>query len=71
VRKYDAFIASDAFIKQIPRLLDLGLSKAGKFPTPVSHADDLAQKVAEVKSTIQVPAQEKFSAWASLSDTSV
>ena len=52
-RKYDAFIASDALIKQIPRLLGPGLSKAGKFPTPVSHIDDLAQKVAEVKSTIK------------------
>lgn len=52
-RKYDAFIASDALIKQIPRLLGPGLSKAGKFPTPVSHADDLSQKVAEVKSTIK------------------
>merc|ERR1711937_143238 len=37
-RKYDAFIASEALIKQIPRLLGPGLSKAGKFPTPVSHA---------------------------------
>merc|ERR1712137_1179570 len=33
--KHDAFIASDALIKQIPRLLGPGLSKAGKFPTPV------------------------------------
>ena len=29
-RKYDAFVASDALIKQIPRLLGPGLSK-GKF----------------------------------------
>lgn len=52
-RKYDAFIASDALIKQIPRLLGPGLSKAGKFPTPVSHSDDLQAKVTEVKSTIK------------------
>jgi len=52
-RKYDAFIASDSLIKQIPRLLGPGLSKAGKFPTPVSHAEDLAAKVTEVKSTIK------------------
>jgi len=52
-RKYDAFIASDALIKQIPRLLGPGLSKAGKFPTPVSHAEDLANKMNEVKSTIK------------------
>ncbi|KAF2401228.1 ribosomal protein L1 [Trichodelitschia bisporula] len=52
-RKYDAFISSDSLIKQIPRLLGPGLSKAGKFPTPVSHAEDLAGKVTEVKSTIK------------------
>jgi len=52
-RKYDAFIASDSLIKQIPRLLGPGLSKAGKFPTPVSHAEDLNNKVTDVKSTIK------------------
>jgi large subunit ribosomal protein L10Ae len=52
-RKYDAFIASDALIKQIPRLLGPGLSKAGKFPTPVSHNEDLANKMTEVRSTIK------------------
>jgi len=52
-RKYDAFIASEALIKQIPRLLGPGLSKAGKFPTPVSHADDLSGRINEVKSTIK------------------
>ncbi|KAF2156015.1 ribosomal protein L1 [Myriangium duriaei CBS 260.36] len=52
-RKYDAFLASDALIKQIPRLLGPGLSKAGKFPTPVSHNEDLAAKVTDVKSTIK------------------
>ena len=31
-RKYDAFIASDTLIKQIPRLLGPGLSK-GMFPS--------------------------------------
>jgi large subunit ribosomal protein L10Ae len=52
-RKYDAFISSDALIKQIPRLLGPGLSKAGKFPTPVSHNEDLANKMTEVRSTIK------------------
>merc|ERR1711978_813922 len=31
-KKYDAFLASDALIRQIPRLLGPGLNKAGKFP---------------------------------------
>jgi large subunit ribosomal protein L10Ae len=52
-RKYDAFLASEGLIKQIPRLLGPGLSKAGKFPTPVSHAEDMAAKVTDVKSTIK------------------
>jgi len=52
-RKYDAFIASDALMRQIPRILGPGLSKAGKFPTPVSHTDDLGAKIGEVKSTIK------------------
>ncbi|KAG0129608.1 ribosomal protein L1-like protein [Tuber indicum] len=52
-RKYDAFVASEQLIKQIPRLLGPGLSKAGKFPTPISHAEDLAQKVNDVKCTIK------------------
>jgi len=52
-KKYDAFLASEVLIKQIPRLLGPGLSKAGKFPTPVSHAEDLTAKLNEVKSTIK------------------
>jgi large subunit ribosomal protein L10Ae len=52
-RKYDAFLSSDALIKQIPRLLGPGLSKAGKFPTPVSHNEDLAAKMDDVRSTIK------------------
>jgi ribosomal protein L1 len=27
--------------------------KAGKFPTPVSHAEDLSNKIVEVRSTIK------------------
>jgi large subunit ribosomal protein L10Ae len=70
-KKYDAFLSSEALIKQIPRLLGPGLSKgkishrfshfhdahdvstAGKFPTPVSHAEDLSNKLTEVRSTIK------------------
>ncbi|KAK6355670.1 60S ribosomal protein L10a [Orbilia javanica] len=52
-RKYDAFIASENLIKQIPRLLGPGLSKAGKFPTPISHNEDLTGKLTDVKSTIK------------------
>merc|ERR1711933_536506 len=44
-KSYDAFLASDTLIKQIPRLLGPGLNKAGKFPTLVTHSDNLSQKV--------------------------
>ncbi|KAL1923817.1 60S ribosomal protein uL1 [Calcarisporiella thermophila] len=52
-KKYDAFLASDALIRQIPRLLGPGLQKAGKFPTPVSHSDNLLAKAEEQRSTIK------------------
>ncbi|KAI8320352.1 60S ribosomal protein L1-B [Martensiomyces pterosporus] len=50
---FDAFIASEALIKQIPRLLGPGLHKAGKFPTPVSHSDDLEARANEIRATIK------------------
>lgn len=52
-KKYDAFLASDSLIKQIPRLLGPGLSKAGKFPVLVTHSESLLQKIDEVKATIR------------------
>jgi len=52
-KKYNAFLASETVIKQIPRLLGPGLNKAGKFPTLVTHSDPLAQKVEDIKSTVK------------------
>ncbi|KAJ1514029.1 hypothetical protein HMI54_003736 [Coelomomyces lativittatus] len=52
-KKYDAFLASDSLIKQIPRVLGPGLHKAGKFPTPISQTDNLPAKVDEIRSTIK------------------
>jgi len=52
-KKYDAFLASDTIIKQIPRLLGPGLNKAGKFPTMITHGDNMAQKVEDIKGTIK------------------
>jgi len=52
-KKYDAFLASEALIRQIPRLLGPGLHKAGKFPTPVTHSDILTEKADELKMTIK------------------
>jgi large subunit ribosomal protein L10Ae len=51
--KYDAFLASETLIKQIPRLLGPGLNKAGKFPALITHSDNIEQKIMETKSTIK------------------
>lgn len=52
-KSFDAFLASDSVIKQIPKLLGPGLNKAGKFPAPVGHTDNLTEKVLETRSTIK------------------
>ena len=52
-KKYDAFLASDSVIKQIPRILGPGLNKAGKFPVMISHGENMVQKVDELKCTIK------------------
>ena len=52
-KKYDFFMASDNMIRQIPRLLGPGLTKAGKFPTLLSGGEDMQEKINEVKSTIK------------------
>ena len=50
---YHAFIASEAVIKQIPRLLGPGLNKAGKFPTPISGGRNVEEVVNETKASIK------------------
>ncbi|MQM03326.1 hypothetical protein Taro_036109 [Colocasia esculenta] len=60
-KKHHAFLASEAIIKQIPRLLGPGLNKAGKsalffflwFPTLVSHQESLESKVNETKAMVK------------------
>jgi len=52
-KKYDAFLASDSLIRQIPRLLGPGLNKAGKFPAILSQTDDMVQKIGDMKMTIK------------------
>jgi len=52
-KKYNAFLASDTLIKQIPRILGPGLNKAGKFPTMITHGDNMVSKVEELKATIK------------------
>jgi len=52
-KKYNAFLASESVIRQIPRLLGPGLNKAGKFPTLLTHGEDVNQKVNELASTVK------------------
>uniref|UniRef100_A0A8C3S0J6 Ribosomal protein n=1 Tax=Chelydra serpentina TaxID=8475 RepID=A0A8C3S0J6_CHESE len=52
-KKYDAFLASESLIKQIPRILGPGLNKAGKFPSLLTHNENMVAKIDEVKSTIK------------------
>ncbi|OQS06260.1 60S ribosomal protein L10a-1 [Thraustotheca clavata] len=52
-KKYDAFLASDTLIKQIPRLLGPSLNKAGKFPTLITSGEDINEKANAVRATIK------------------
>merc|ERR1712098_102342 len=52
-QQYDAFLASQVLVPQIPRLLGPGLNKAGKFPTLITHSDSLEAKVQDLKKTVK------------------
>jgi large subunit ribosomal protein L10Ae len=52
-KRYDFFMASANMVKQIPRLLGPGLTKAGKFPTMIANDDDMQGKINEVRATIK------------------
>merc|ERR1711994_573793 len=52
-KSYDAFLASESLIKQIPRLLGPGLNKAGKFPSLLTHQDDVQTKIDDLQATIK------------------
>mmetsp|Transcript_44777 Transcript_44777/g.62743 ORF Transcript_44777/g.62743 Transcript_44777/m.62743 type:complete len:215 (+) Transcript_44777:58-702(+) len=50
---YDAFLASDTVIKQVPKVVGPQMNRAGKFPTAVSPGDDLVGKIKEIQSTVK------------------
>merc|ERR1712060_769938 len=52
-QSFDAFVASQVLIPQIPRLLGPGLNKAGKFPTLVQHTDNLETKINDIRSQVK------------------
>ena len=51
--QYDAFLASQVLVPQIPRLLGPGLNKAGKFPTLITHGENLDAKCLEIKKQVK------------------
>jgi large subunit ribosomal protein L10Ae len=53
-KKYDNFLSSAALIKQIPRILGPGLTKAGKFPSLLDENDNVQEKIDQVKGKNQV-----------------
>jgi len=52
-QQFDAFMASQALIPQIPRLLGPGLNKAGKFPTMITASDVIEEKATEIRSNVK------------------
>merc|ERR1712190_596884 len=52
-QQFDAFLASQVLIPQIPRLLGPGLNKAGKFPALVQHSDNLENKITDIRSQVK------------------
>lgn len=52
-KKYDSFLASGSLIKQIPRILGPGLTKAGKFPALLDDNDNVQEKIDVTKATIK------------------
>ncbi|CAH8545111.1 unnamed protein product [Dicrocoelium dendriticum] len=52
-KRYHMFLASESVIRQIPRILGPGLSKAGKFPAVLTHGESLMQRVNDAKATIK------------------
>eukprot|EP00668_Euglena_longa_P048104 GGOE01065165.1.p1 GENE.GGOE01065165.1~~GGOE01065165.1.p1 ORF type:complete len:221 (+),score=49.93 GGOE01065165.1:82-744(+) len=51
--EFDAFLASDSLIKQIPRIVGPHMNRAGKFPTSLSGGDDIMGRITEIRSTIK------------------
>jgi len=52
-RSFDAFLASQGLIRQIPRLLGPCLPKAGKFPALLQHTDNLEDRIKDIRSQVK------------------
>eukprot|EP00298_Acanthocystis_sp_HF-20_P015712 c21236_g1_i1.p1 GENE.c21236_g1_i1~~c21236_g1_i1.p1 ORF type:complete len:225 (-),score=65.04 c21236_g1_i1:235-885(-) len=52
-KSYDAFLASEGLIKQVPRLLGPTLQRAGKFPISLGNDDSMGDKAVDLKCSIK------------------
>jgi large subunit ribosomal protein L10Ae len=52
-KKYTLLLASDTVLKKVPVVVGPILNKIQRFPTVVSHVEPLAQKVADVRSSVK------------------
>jgi len=52
-KKYNAFLASDTIIRQVPRLLGPFLNKAGKFPLLLTHTENMLEKIEELRCQVK------------------
>jgi len=52
-KKYNAFLASESIIRQVPRLLGPILNKAGKFPLLLTHTESMEEKIEELRCQVK------------------
>ena len=52
-KKYFLLLATDALVKKIPVVLGPVLSRIGKFPQPVTHAEPLSKKIDDVRGAVK------------------
>lgn len=52
-KKYQIILATDALSRKIPRVLGPTLTKIGMYPQVITHAQPLADKIDEIKSSVK------------------
>mmetsp|Transcript_31269 Transcript_31269/g.54316 ORF Transcript_31269/g.54316 Transcript_31269/m.54316 type:complete len:228 (+) Transcript_31269:154-837(+) len=52
-KPYEILIASEAIVKQLPRLVGPVLSKLNKFPISIGHTDNILEKIDEARATVK------------------
>lgn len=48
---WDAFLASDTLVKQVPRIMGPTLNKMGRFPIPINKAEDMHAKMEDMRAS--------------------